>query len=314
MVPFQHSIDTPYPVGPVHCYSTELAGELCLFDTGPPTPQARKYLHDAIDLERLRHVIVTHCHIDHYGLAHWLDSETGATVYLPYRDHLKISRHQERLQKMESLLREIGFSGDFLERFRVNMEDGSVFPKLPQNYRLIEEDLPDRLGLQMISCPGHSQSDLVFTGEGWAITGDVLLRDIFQTPLLDIDLLSGTRFNNYRAYCYSLPKLAALTPLRILPGHRQSISSVSECLCFYARKLLQRATRIGALPHTMPVMEILEQLFPDRFEHPFVSYLKASEIVFIRDFLQDPLPLRSALEEIGLFRVLEEDFSRACAA
>ncbi len=68
----------------MHCYSIELAGELVLFDTGPPTAEARAYLQRALPLKRLRHVIVTHCHIDHYGLAAWLEREYGATVYLPY--------------------------------------------------------------------------------------------------------------------------------------------------------------------------------------------------------------------------------------
>jgi hydroxyacylglutathione hydrolase len=68
----QHTINTPYMVGPVHCYSGVLAGELVLFDTGPPTPDAERYLRDHIDLKKLRHVIITHGHIDHYGLAFWL--------------------------------------------------------------------------------------------------------------------------------------------------------------------------------------------------------------------------------------------------
>ena len=40
----QHTINTPYMVGPVHCYAAELAGELVLFDTGPPTAAAQGFL------------------------------------------------------------------------------------------------------------------------------------------------------------------------------------------------------------------------------------------------------------------------------
>ena len=82
----QHTIDTPYMVGPVHCYTVKIKGELVLFDTGPPTDKARRYLREHVDLRSLQHVIITHCHIDHYGLASWLEKETEATVYLPYRD------------------------------------------------------------------------------------------------------------------------------------------------------------------------------------------------------------------------------------
>ena len=61
MIPVQHTLETPYMVGPVHCYSAEIAGELVLFDTGPPTEEARQSLQRSLALKQLRHVIVTHC-------------------------------------------------------------------------------------------------------------------------------------------------------------------------------------------------------------------------------------------------------------
>jgi len=69
----QHTINTPYMVGPVHCYTAWFGDELVLFDTGPPVVEAQRFLAERIDLGRLRHVVVTHCHIDHYGLAWWLE-------------------------------------------------------------------------------------------------------------------------------------------------------------------------------------------------------------------------------------------------
>lgn len=100
MLPQQHTLDTPYMVGPVHCYSATIAGEEVLFDTGPPAAEARAYLRRHLDLSRLRHVIISHCHIDHYGLAHWLEQNTEATIYLPFRDSLKIERYEKRLQML----------------------------------------------------------------------------------------------------------------------------------------------------------------------------------------------------------------------
>ena len=69
----QHTISTPYMVGPVHCYTGTLAGELVLFDTGPPTEEGRRSLQEQIDLAKLKHILITHCHIDHYGQADWLE-------------------------------------------------------------------------------------------------------------------------------------------------------------------------------------------------------------------------------------------------
>lgn len=313
MIPFQHTIETPYPVGPVHCYSTELAGELVLFDTGPPTAQAREYLRSHLDLQRLRHVIITHCHIDHYGLTNWLEAEYGATVYLPYRDHLKIVHHRKRLDRIYALLLRFGFGSDFLDRLRDSMEDGSVFPTLPQRYRIVEEELPPQLGFKALPCSGHSQSDLVLTGEDWAVSGDVMLRGIFQSPLLDVDLLSGERFNNYAAYCTTLEKLAGLRGRTILPGHRTSIESVDACIYFYVGKLLERSVRIKQLPPKLSVAEMVNQLFPEQPQRPFLTFLKASEILFIRDFLARPDLLRKVLQQIDLYPLLAEQFCIAVA-
>jgi 2,4-dienoyl-CoA reductase (NADPH2) len=302
MIPLQHSIETPYPVGPVHCYSIELAGELILIDTGPPTSTARDYLQGALPLEKLRHVIVTHCHIDHYGLAAWLEQEYGATVYLPYRDSLKIARHGERLDKLAALLAELGYDQDYLQRFRADTDTGKVFPKFPKAYKVVETELPEELGIKSLPCPGHSQSDLVLTGPDWAVTGDVMLHGIFQSPLLDIDLLTNQRFRNYEAYCTSLPKLATLRDKQILPGHRRSIESVDTNILFYVSKLLERSARIKTLDARLTVAELVPQLLGTDLSHSFLVYLKASELVFIRDFLEQPELLRQSLEEIGLFQ------------
>ncbi len=311
MPPTQHTINTEYAVGAVHCYSAEIDGELVLFDTGPPTANGKQYLQENLDLERLKHVIVTHCHIDHYGLARWLGEETSATVYLPFRDHLKITRHTERLELMYDLLLQIGFKASFLEQFRGSMDDGSVFPPLPENFKVIEEGLPQQLGLTTLACPGHSQSDMVLIGDDWAITGDVMLRGIFQTPLLDVDLLTGERFKNYVAYCDSLTKLVTLRDKQILPGHRKRIDSVDSCLLFYVDKLLARAARIKQWSMNISAAEIVAQLFKDEATHPFISYLKGSEIVFLRDFLAEPDILRDVLIEMDLFSQVADQFGYA---
>ncbi len=311
MIPVQHTLNTPYPVGSVHCYTTEIGGELVLFDTGPPTAEARQYLLDNVDLKRLQHVVVTHCHIDHYGLANWLEQESNATIYLPFRDHLKIVRHAERLKLMYNLLLQVGFEPEFLERLQGNMTDGSVFPPLPEKFKIIEEDLPNRLGLTALACPGHSQSDMVLSGDNWAITGDVLLSGIFQTPLLDVDLLTGERFRNYAAFCSSLVKLATLRNKQILPGHRETIESVDSCLLFYIGKMLERAAKIKQLPMNMTAAEIVTNFLRDDGKIPFLAYLKASEVIFMRDFLAQPEILGDVLAEIGLFSQLEKKFDLA---
>lgn len=310
MVPQQHTIPTPYPVGPVHCYSMESNGQLILIDTGPPTATAKSYLQQHFNLTKLQHVLITHCHIDHYGLAAWLERDHDCTIYIPFRDSLKISRHNERLDGVCKLLEELGCSLEFVREFRHETDSEAIFPEFPKNYKIVEQDLPEELEIQAIPCPGHSQSDMVYIGDNWAITGDTLLRDIFQSPMLDIDLLTGERFNNYQAYCKTIIKLAGLGDKQILPGHNLNVPSAELCLLEYVNKLLDRASHIRKGIGRLTVPQIFEELFGDSIKGSFLKFLKISEIVFLRDFLEEPEHLQRALLKIGLFQQLEEKFQQ----
>lgn len=307
----QHTINTPYMVGPVHCYTAELGGDLVLFDTGPPTEEGRRYLRENVDLERLRHVIVTHCHIDHYGLSFWLSEQSDAAFYYPYRDCLKVVHKDRRMQGMSTLLAERGFDQAYLDDLRELLQRNVLFPPFPKDYLVAEEAIPAHLGISVMNCPGHSQSDLVYVGDDWAVTGDILLRGIFQSPLLDVDLETGGRFKNYEAYCATLLNIADLRDKKILPGHRHMVESVDATILFYVTKMLQRVEQMRPASKGDDIAEIIRRVFGPTMNDSFHIYLKASEIIFMKDFLDQPELLRNALEDIGLFEDVAEYFCRA---
>ncbi|MBM9603499.1 MBL fold metallo-hydrolase [Desulfopila inferna] len=326
MVIQQHTINTPYMVGPVHCYTAERGSELILFDTGPPTAASRRYLAENIDLSRLKYIFMTHCHIDHYGLASWLEKETGARIFIPYRDGLKMVAHEERLHDMYVVLQNLGFSGDYLDELHRSLADGRIFPDFPKKFSIVEDEMPRHLDIFFQGCPGHSQSDIVYYtedgtedsaednadhAENWAVTGDVLLRGVFQSPLLDADLETGERFKNYEAYCATLLKLAKLRGKQICPGHRNNIDSVDDSLLFYVSKMLGRVRQLGEYGRHANVAEVIERLFADSVKEPFHVYLKASEIIFMQDFLHHPELLKKSLVEINLFHQVEPLYTTA---
>jgi hydroxyacylglutathione hydrolase len=310
-LPVQHTINTPYVVGPVHCYSALCGGELVLFDTGPPTEEGRDYLQQNIDLGRLKHVLITHAHLDHYGQAHWLEQHSDATVYMPYRDHLKITGHDFRIEQMYQLLAELGFDNIYLEKLRAIFDSGELFPDFPENYRIAETDIPDHLGIDVLCCPGHSQSDLVYTTNNWLVAGDTLLRGVFQSPLLDVDLEKGGRFSTYRAYCETLVKLAGEEGKTVLPGHRRKIISIGDTQKYYLSKLLARVEQLRPYRCEANVMKLMDKLLANRVTDIFHIYLKASEVMFMKDLLDDPGLLEDALRRAGLLEQMAELFYRA---
>ena len=171
--------------------------------------------------------------------------------------------------------------------------------------------MPSHLGIHFQNCPGHSQSDIVYYTDDWAVTGDVLLRGVFQSPLLDVDLETGERFRNYDAYCTTLKKVATLREKKICPSHRDRVDSVDEVLVFYVSKMLDRVAMLDQSVRKQNVAGILEALFGSKLKEPLHIYLKASEIVFMQDFLENPEQLKDSLQTIGLFDELAENYIRA---
>lgn len=307
----QHTVQTPYMVGEVHFYTKEMEQGLALFDTGPPTDVGKQTLLEHVDLARLKHVFITHCHVDHYGLAEYIVQNSRAELYIGRRDALKLSRHRERLVAIASILSGLGFSDEFIQTLRESFSRNRVFPVMPLEYRVIEDSPEIReLGISWISCPGHSQSDIVYLTGDYAVTGDLLLRNIFQAPLLDIDLetFSG-RFRNYEAYCSSLLNLSRLQGHRIMPGHRHNVDSLDEAILFYVRTMLERALHVLRYK-ALPMPELIDRLFNGRISEPFFVYLKLSEVVFMLDFIENPDLLKSSLQDIGLFSRVDDLFSR----
>jgi hydroxyacylglutathione hydrolase len=85
----KHGIEVPYMRGDdneVYIYETALNNNLILFDTGPDTEQAKRYLIDNIDLDRMSYVFITHCHPDHAGLMSFLQESFGIRVVVSRYD------------------------------------------------------------------------------------------------------------------------------------------------------------------------------------------------------------------------------------
>lgn len=307
----QQTINTPYMVGPVHCYTAELGGELVLFDTGPATEEGRKYLEDNVDLDRLRHIFITHCHIDHYGQSRWLEERTGATIYLSAKDALKNVQHHSRVSGITRIFASLGFDDTYLGELQKMFEKGEIMPPFPEKFKIAENDIPKHLGIEAIPCPGHSQSDVVYSVGGYAVTGDTLLRGIFQSPLLDADLVTGERFRNYEVYCESIVKLAALSNHTILPGHRKKVDGVKETLCFYLSKMLARVKQIHPFLGEANVKLLMDRLLKGRATNVFHIFLKASEIVFMIDLLKEPDRMRDSLERSGLWPEIQDLYEGA---
>ncbi len=293
----KHTLDTPYPVGPVHFYTCEINGDLIMFDTGPYTFLALDYIKKNINLSRLKYVFITHSHADHYGLENFIARHSDATIFIPKKDDLKFKNVDLRIAISRSLLLSYGFSESLIEKIKAMLLNFMNTIPQPINYAILEESTFD-IDVKYILCPGHSTSDAVYLFNDYAITGDCLLHNIFQTPLFDINYDTKGRFDNYKAYCNTLLKFPILSKYTILPGHREH-TSIEEIVVFYVTKMIERASLIKDLSN-LRVSEILKKVLPHSLNDGFIAYIKASEILFFLDFLNNPFLLYESLDKISL--------------
>lgn len=102
----QITVPSPFAVGPTNTYLI-IDEPITLIDTGPATREAKEYLNKSLadlgytvkDIER---IILTHAHLDHFGLARWISDISGAQVYIHEDD-----QYNKELYKHHELRKEI---------------------------------------------------------------------------------------------------------------------------------------------------------------------------------------------------------------
>ena len=292
----KHTLQTPYPVGPVHFYTFETDEYTLIFDTGPRTEEASEYLAKIFDNKKQKYLFITHCHVDHYGMLDFFEKRSDTEIFISKYDLFKFDRVDERLGNLKRLLAGEGFPEDIISSVEGSLRYFKYSVPFPKRYNVLEENekYVSELGIAFERCPGHSQSDILYKIGGSAVSGDIILRNIFQTPLLDMDFHDiDRRFRNYNAFINSALKLKKLKNYNFLPGHRDYIDSVDARIRFYASKVKERSAFLQDIYRKCSVFDVVKKLVDDPIKNPFTTYIKASETFFIKDYLESPHKLNS---------------------
>ncbi len=296
----QLTVETPYAVGMTHIYSAAINGVQVLFDTGPPTEKGKNFLRENVDLQNLKYVFITHWHPEHCGLTDFLATETDAIIFLSKYEVRKFRDQSLRANQLNNLFLNLGFPAEESAKMKALVKKSLDVTPLPHRFCVLEEseELLAELGISYLHCSWHSQTDLIYLFGDYAVIGDVALKEIFSAPLLDVDFgyEDGRRFSNYSAFCAAIAKLKAIDDRILLPGHCRQLESVSVWLEFLLAKVLERARVVAPyLRSCESAYEVVQEIFEGQTDSRFLLYLKASEIVFLSDFLRDPGQLLNTL-------------------
>lgn len=295
-------VPTPYAVGPINLFLAE-GDELTLIDTGPKDPPTIAALHEQLAahgfaLRDIRRIIITHAHVDHFGLAGQIVAESGARVYAHARNRwwLTDSNHEwaRRYDFYYATFARSGAPRELAEHAVAGMrrlaQHAHAVP--PENFVPLEDNDTLILGRdewRVVFAPGHA-SGLICLYEPHSQTllaSDHILRDITSNPILE----PPTRDERERPraladYVASMQKVAQL-PIRIAyPSHGEPVFDVSALvaarLAFHHSRLdhIQAQIENGA----QTAWALCNQLFPDL--KSFDLFLGLSEIIGHLDILE----------------------------
>jgi glyoxylase-like metal-dependent hydrolase (beta-lactamase superfamily II) len=313
------AIPTPFQVGRVNAYLIE-DSPLTLIDSGPNSAKALDELEQALAVrghavEDLELLIITHQHIDHFGLASVLARRSGAEVaaldvLAPFLASYGQETDLDDRFAEQTMLRH-GIPPEIVTALRAVSAGFRAWGSQVQVSRPLADSSPLELRdrtLRVLHRPGHSPSDTVFLDESRAIllAADHLIAHISSNPLLARPLGAGADYQGPRpqalvTYLASLEQTRAMDLSLVLPGHGRPITDHVALIDERFRLHRRRAEKIHSLIVTQPrtAHEIAQELWGNVAVTQ--AYLTLSEVLGHVDLLLEDGRIVE-LEEDGVVR------------
>src|SRR6266487_2294487 len=299
----------PLPIGihgieSVNVYALADGDRVTLVDCGvwraenDGLPELERGLQAAgYTLRDVSRIVVTHAHIDHYGLAGRLMELTGAQLWMHAMTDLDCEKYRHPDTAM-ARRRDMYADHGLPEPERASLAEG-LKVWLPYLYSVVEASRRLRGGerlpiggrdWEVIHTPGHSFGHLcLWSPDARAVfSGDHLLPGV--TPPVTFE--RGFDADPLRSYLASLDSIAQRDPAVVLPGHGRPFGECARRIEAITRSKMRRLDAIRAAIRARPrtVTEIADELFANaivRFQRNFalsetlahIAYLRSSGVV-----------------------------------
>jgi glyoxylase-like metal-dependent hydrolase (beta-lactamase superfamily II) len=300
------AIPTPFQVGRVNAYLIE-DEPLTLIDSGPNSAKALDELEQALAahgrrVEDIGLLVITHQHMDHFGLASILARRSGAEVaaldaLAPYLASYSEQTDLDDRFAEELMLRH-GIPPEIVTALRAVSAGFRAWGSAVTVTRPLADgstlSLRDR-ELVVLHRPGHSPSDTVFFDRErrMLLAADHLIAHISSNPLIarplgaeaDYESPPAPRPTALISYLASLEQTRAMDLSLVLPGHGRPITEHVHLIDERFRLHRRRAEKIHGLIAAEPrtAHEVAQQMWGNVAVTQ--AYLTLSEVLGHVDLL-----------------------------
>ena len=297
-----HRLALPIPFaqagGPGNAYLIDDGGgSVTLWDSGLSTDECRAALEQGFAragrrIEEVSRVLVSHGHVDHFGLARMVSERSGAKVLVHRDDWNKVLEGRNRAPRADDLLN-LGVPAEHAAR--IGQLHGHT-SALAQRLSSVEPLEPGtrftfaRFEAEVLHFPGHTPGLVCLhdAAHRALFTDDHLLATVSPNPLLEPPDEQGRRTHRaLSAYLASVRRLHAMDLDWLMPGHGEPFQGhraiIDSLLRFYTRRQDKIARALESGPRS--AYELVSQVFTE--EGGLQLFLMLSEIVGNLEVLED---------------------------
>lgn len=255
---------------------------ITLIDAGPGIPGAIDFVKTTmaragLNFKNIGRIILTHGHMDHFGLAAAIQRELDRTIeiYIHPEEMWKVTteffKKEIWLSEMELLQEQADIPDDAMEIMIKNvrryysiaqpldglkpMEDGDLFSG-------------DGYNLKTVYSPGHAPGlcCIYETEHKVLFSSDHILKNLIPKPIIPLSR-EKLRDRNYRsliAYDNSLDRISGMDVQYIFPGHGEWISDINSIIRHYREDRSQRRDLVWQAVNKKesPLYCLVKEVFP----------------------------------------------------
>ena len=313
------TIPTPFPVGPINVYLAA-GDELTLIDTGPKDPPTLDALRAElrarnVAFKDIRRVVVTHAHVDHFGLAAQIVAESGASVLSHSLNRWWLADFKREWGRRYDFYRDAfmrsGAPLEYAEKVVAGMQRLANYADSIPADRFIPLEDGDTITLggdpwRVVYAPGHAHGLICLhdPASRTLISSDHLLRDITSNPVMEPpERGEAARPRALVDYIASMERTARLNVRLALPAHGEPIDDVralvDERIAFHRARLDKIEQQLECCAQTP--YEICNILFPKLKSYD--TFLGLSEVIGHLDILEQEGRVRLDTQD-GLWRYI----------